>query len=300
MTDRPAASVIVPTRNRPGRLAACLNSLERQDYPRGLWRLVVVNDGGADPSPAFPPGLPVTLLHAAPRGPAAARNRGAAAAETDLLVFLDDDCRAGPSWLSEIIRGIVSSPYQACMGRTLNGRPDRWPARAYQYFMEFHRDYARMPNDDLYLVMSNNAVYRRDAFWTAGGFNEDFPRPGAEDLELSHRLAAGGGRQGYLPQAVLHHAHNATAAGYVRQQFQYGRGFARMAGHLHRDGIPLLIGQRRRPQFHLHLLGTMLRHPPGIRESLLVWAGILAHAAGARWEGLRPGFARSDPAGGAS
>jgi len=286
MTRLPTVTVVIPTKNRPERLAACMQSLARQDYPRERWTLAVVNDGGADPSASLAgpdiAELSMTLIQSAPRGPAAARNLGAKNSKADLLAFLDDDCLAEPSWLSGMATGIANSPYDVCSGRTLNAYPSRWPCRAYQYFMEFYRDYERLANGDLYLVMSNNAVYRRKIFERLGRFNESFPRPGAEDLELSHRAAARGFRQGYRPAAVLRHAHNATAAGYLRQQYQYGRGYARMAANLKREGIPLDVGQRRRPQFHLALLAAMLRNGPGWRESGLIWCGILAHSAGMR------------------
>jgi glycosyltransferase involved in cell wall biosynthesis len=286
MREVPTVTVVVPTKNRPQHLADCLESLARQEYPRGSWRLVVVNDGGSDPSAVLPAPLqdtlPLTLIQSPASGPAAARNRGASAARTDLLMFLDDDCRADPAWVREMAEGISASPYHACMGRMLNGNPGRWPARAYQYFMAFYRDYARMPNGDLYLVMSNNAVYRRDAFAELGGFCEDFLHPGAEDLELSHRLAAHGLRQGYLPRAVLYHAHCATAAAYLRQQYQYGRGYAQMKMVLGRKGIPMRVGQRRRPQFHLELLRAMANGGPGVRAGALIGCGILAHSLGMR------------------
>jgi cellulose synthase/poly-beta-1,6-N-acetylglucosamine synthase-like glycosyltransferase len=286
MTDFPSVTVIVPTKNRPDALSACLGSLARQDYPRERWNAVVVNDGGVDPSPTLAgsvaASLPLTLISVPARGPAAARNFGARDSRADLLAFLDDDCQADHSWLREMACGIESSPYQACQGRTLNLLPNCWPARAYQYFMEFYRDYERLAGGDLYLVMSNNAIYRREAFSALEGFNEDFSHPGAEDLELSHRMVARGFRQGYLPRAVLRHAHCQTAGAYVRQQYQYGRGYARMAGSLRRSGISLRLGQRRRPQFHLALLGTMLRKGPGLREGALIWCGILAHSVGMR------------------
>jgi cellulose synthase/poly-beta-1,6-N-acetylglucosamine synthase-like glycosyltransferase len=301
MKDFPSVTLIIPTKNRPERLSACLASLSGQDYPRGRWQVVVVNDGGADPSGALAgpaaAGLPLTLIQSPARGPSAARNRGAETSDAELLIFLDDDCRAEPVWIRELACGIEASPYHACLGRTLNLFPGRWPAEAFQYYMEFYRDYARLASGDLYLIMSNNAVYRRAAFTALGGFNESFPRPGAEDLELSHRMAARGFRQGYLPRAVLHHAHCATAAGYLRQQFQYGRGYARMASLLRQAGIPLQVGQRRRPQFHLALMRAMLVRSPGVREDLLIWGGILAHFAGARWERIRRPGAGSRPAG---
>jgi GT2 family glycosyltransferase len=291
MKDFPSLTVIVPTKNRPEHLSTCLTSLSVQDYPRGRWQVVVVNDGGTDPSDALAgpaaAGLPLTLIQSPARGPSAARNRGAETSDAELLIFLDDDCRAEPDWMRELAWGIQDSPYHACLGRTLNLFPGRWPADAFQYFMEFYRGYARLANGDPYLVMSNNAVFRRATFNALGGFNESFSRPGAEDLELSHRMAARGFRQGYLPRAVLFHAHCTTATRYLRQQFQYGRGYSRMAAYFHQTGIPLQVGQRRRPQFHLALLAAMLRRCPGVREGLLIWGGILAHFAGTRWERIR-------------
>jgi glycosyltransferase involved in cell wall biosynthesis len=301
MTDLPSVTVIIPTKNRPDALSACLERLARQDYPRQRWNVVVVNDGGDDPSrptnESASVSLPFALISIPARGPAAARNRGARDSEADLFAFLDDDCQAEPSWLREMASGIASSPYQACLGRTLNLFPALWPARAYQFFMEFYRDYARLPGGDLYLVMSNNAIYRREVFAELGGFNENFPRPGAEDLELSHRLVAGGFRQGYLPQAIVRHAHCQTVGAYLRQQYQYGRGYARMAAGLRRSGIPLRVGQRRRPQFHLVLLRTMLQKGPGLREGVLIWCGILAHSTGMRSRIIPPQARASRPAG---
>ena len=41
-------SVIVPTHNRRDFLPALLASLAAQDYPKGCWELVVVDDGSSD------------------------------------------------------------------------------------------------------------------------------------------------------------------------------------------------------------------------------------------------------------
>jgi glycosyltransferase involved in cell wall biosynthesis len=304
MTNFPSVTVIIPTKNRPEALSACLQSLARQDYSRERWNVVVVNDGGTDSSRALAESaaasFPFNLISVPACGPAAARNRGARDSEADLLAFLDDDCQAEPAWLREMALGIASSPYQACLGRTLNLFPENRPAGAYQFFMEFYRDYARLANGDLYLVMSNNAIYRRETFLALGGFNEDFPLPGAEDLELSHRIVAGGFRQGFLPQAVVRHAHCQTARAYLRQQYQYGRGYARMAASLRRSGISLQVGQRRRPQFHLALLGAMLRNGPGLLESALIGCGILAHSVGMRSKITPPRARASRPTGGAA
>ncbi|HEX5367766.1 MAG TPA: glycosyltransferase, partial [Acidimicrobiales bacterium] len=48
----PAVSVVVPTRDRPGPLAACLAALEAQTAPS--YEVVVVDDGSLDPAAKLP------------------------------------------------------------------------------------------------------------------------------------------------------------------------------------------------------------------------------------------------------
>ena len=93
---RPAlpVSVVVPCFEAPGALALTLAGLQRQDYPRALFEVVVVDDG------SFPPlrvpastALRVRTVRQERRGfgLARARNAGARAALHDILVFLDGD-----------------------------------------------------------------------------------------------------------------------------------------------------------------------------------------------------------------
>src|SRR5438093_1193177 len=74
-------SVVVPTRDRLGSLAAALDALRRQ-REAGPFELIVVDDGSADGTGAFLAGLAAqgALVHlrGERRGPAAARNAGLA------------------------------------------------------------------------------------------------------------------------------------------------------------------------------------------------------------------------------
>jgi glycosyltransferase involved in cell wall biosynthesis len=74
----PTFSVVVPTRDRPQRLATCLAALARLHYPRDRYEIVVVDDGSRQ-SPAAEVAavehrMSVTLLAQAGAGPATARN----------------------------------------------------------------------------------------------------------------------------------------------------------------------------------------------------------------------------------
>ncbi len=91
-------SVVIPTWNRPGPLAACLGALAKS-FPSDA-ETVVVSDGGAeDLGPVVDPfidALRLRLIKVAHGGPAAARNRGLEAARGEIVAFTDDDCRPHP------------------------------------------------------------------------------------------------------------------------------------------------------------------------------------------------------------
>lgn len=82
--------VVVPCRDAQATLAATLGSVLAQD---GVDALVVVDDGSTDGSLALARAYAprVTVLTGPNQGVAAARNRGAAAAGADWLLFLDAD-----------------------------------------------------------------------------------------------------------------------------------------------------------------------------------------------------------------
>jgi GT2 family glycosyltransferase len=138
----------------------------------------------------------------------------------------------------------------------------------------------RFPNEDLYLVVTNNAAYRREAFESLGGFEEALAFA-TEDRELSHRLAASGRyRAGYWPGATIWHDHPLTPWQTLRLQFRYGQGDDNFRRVLLRLGLPRRLGQRRRPQFYLALARALRRdrQPPSLW--ILIGLSQLAHLVG--------------------
>ena len=94
-------SVVVPCYEAPDALALTLAGLEGQAWPRGLFEVVIVDDGSEPPLklPALPVSAPleVKLVRQERRGfgLARARNAGARAAAHPILVFLDGDVITG-------------------------------------------------------------------------------------------------------------------------------------------------------------------------------------------------------------
>ena len=87
----PMVSVVIPVFDAGGRLLEAIASVERQRYEP--LEIVVVDDGSTDDTPALIESLGprVRALRQPNAGPAAARNRGLAAARGELFAFLDAD-----------------------------------------------------------------------------------------------------------------------------------------------------------------------------------------------------------------
>lgn len=287
-------SVVIPTFNRPRQLGACLSSLCDLAYAGGAWEVVVVNDGGRAPWPELPSALQETLplraLDLPHRGPAAARNAGATEARGQYLAFTDDDCRPFPDWLSRFEEGFAAGPWDALAGRSLNPWPKCLATRSHEYLIDFLQNYSRFPSGDVYLACSNNVAYKREVFQSLGGYDGSFLWPGAEDRELGHRLLARGFRQGYLPEARVWHDHGLTAWEYIVLQFRYGRGDDVFRRALLRNCLPRWIGQRRRPQFHLALVGQMQEDRLPLAMSALLALSQVAHWVGSRYQRLSHGL----------
>jgi len=295
------ASIVIPTRDRPDQLERCLRSLTRLETPRAGFEVIVVDDG-SDPPVApvverFESELDVVCVRQAEsRGPAAARNSGAARARGMLLAFTDDDCIATPGWLEELVEALDGSRGDESVmvgGRIENALVENAFSDAsqllidYLYHWEHEPEGGREGDQDDAFFCSNNLAVRRDAFRALEGFDETFPQAAGEDRELCDRWVRAGGRLAYQPAAVVRHAHRLGPVGFWRQHFRYGRAarhFQRVRAR--RGAGPVRV---RAPAFYL----GMLRYPFGRRErgawrsALLLASAQLANAAGFAAEALR-------------
>ena len=80
-----------------------------------------------------------------------------------------------------------------------------------------YRNIARHTQIDF--INTGTAGYRRRVFMDSEGFREDLL--GAEDTELSFRLASAGHKMIFAPQAIVYHSHPKSAVEYARRKYHY-------------------------------------------------------------------------------
>ena len=267
----PQISVVVPTRDRPDRLAVCLAALERQTAAD--LEIVVVDDASRDAAAvaAVVAGTPrARLVRGAGRGPAAARNAGVAAASAPVVCFTDDDCDPVPGWAAALAARIAGGA-DAAAGPTRNGRPHSVVAAAAQAVATHLAEATVDPAGRMRFAPTSNLACRAEVC-AAVPFDESYPLAAGEDRDWCARLVNSGRALAFTPEALVRHHQELSPVGFWRQQVRYGRGAYRFrAGH----------GTLRRPEppsFYLGLLRRGFRD--GVRAGVLVGVAQVATAVG--------------------
>lgn len=171
--------VIVPTCDRPEQLALCLGRLDPlvQTLKATDYDIIVSDDGrSAAARDLIAASHPFARWTKGPqRGPAANRNNGASLTDADLLAFIDDDCIPDANWLEAYVSAATISSAPVFQGRTYADRPRRSLGEGSPV------------NETAGSLWACNFAIRRSAFVKLSGFDEGFPYPAMEDVDLQER-----------------------------------------------------------------------------------------------------------------
>lgn len=240
--QRPQFSIVVPTANRPEALRQCLLRLAAggqrgmalcnvatgvaSDAGAGVrsYEVIVSDDGDdADARTLIAGEFPWIRWTTGPRrGPAANRNRGAAAALGEWLAFTDDDCLPDPDWLIAFAEAAGPDDH-VLEGRTYADRAVAGPHEVAPV------------NEHGGKLWSCNFAIRRNVFAALGGFDERFRFNCMEDVELRHRLGLQRVPVRFVPRAsVCHPVRAVSKANAHRNHLEALRLFLALHPEVHR------------------------------------------------------------------
>ena len=248
----PKVSIIIPVMNRADELRRCLTSLTRLTYPQDKLQIIVVDDGSSDGSPLVARQFGAMLIPSGGtgRGPAAARNVGAAMACGEILAFIDSDCTASKEWLGELIPAF-NNPDMAAVGGQVDGMCSESAVDRYETVMSSlslgSRERTGNGGNDTFYLPSCNLLVRSAAFRSAKGFRDEMHV--GEDVDLTWRLRDKGWAISYLPAGNVLHEHRSSIRSFMSRRFDYGTS----------EGMLQLLHPKRKKQMVIPpLLATVL------------------------------------------
>jgi cellulose synthase/poly-beta-1,6-N-acetylglucosamine synthase-like glycosyltransferase len=216
----PLISVVIPAAHNASQgLRACLETLEHQTTPRERYEIIVVNDGPVDATiETMANRYGATLLSQPQRGAAAARNLGTKHAQGEILLFTDADCVPEANWIEAMMAPLADQEVVGVCG-VIHTRQSGLIPRFIQLEYDYrYRNVAKHSRIDF--INTGTAGYRKHIFVESGGFREDLL--GAEDTDLSFRLANQGYKMVFAPQAIVYHRHPESVLEYARRKAHYG------------------------------------------------------------------------------
>ncbi|HEY2466586.1 MAG TPA: glycosyltransferase family 2 protein [Terracidiphilus sp.] len=211
-------SVVVPTYNRRDIVARSLETLFAQDFPPWRFDIIVVVDGSTDGTAValreMRPPCAFRVIEQENRGPAGARNTGFRAAQSDLVLFLDDDMRCDPGLLLAHAKAHQRFGTGVVFGALFLAADSKANLASECFKREigaFHLQYRTAPQSKFEVgsITFSNASLPREMLAAEGGFDESFRM--REDLELAIRLRENGVRLDYAPDAIARQYYEKTA-----------------------------------------------------------------------------------------
>jgi GT2 family glycosyltransferase len=291
----PFISVVVCTYNGSRTLRACLEAVQRLEYP--AFEVLVVNDGSTDQTAAVAAEFAVHLISMPNGGLSNARNVGWQAAKGELVAYLDDDAAPDPHWLMYLAWMFATTDYAGLAGPNVAWPEDGLIAECVDH----------APGNPTHVLVTDreaehlpgcNMAYRKSCLAAVGGFDPQF-RIAGDDVDLCWRLQEHGWKLGFHPAAMVWHHRRGTIRGYWKQQVNYGKaeamlerkwpekynavGHATWSGRLYSKGFLHWLSWGRRRIYHgtwgSALFQSVYSLSPGTFSSILMlpeWYLIIA------------------------
>ena len=215
---KPRLTLIICTYNRASLLTYCLRALVEQDHIPEPWELLIVDNNSNDDTQqivedffAQHPYLAGRCITESRQGLSHARNRGYQEAQSDWVLYLDDDAKARPDFLRRALWLVEQAPFQVVGGVYLPwyhfGRP-HWYQDRYATNKLPYQTLTVPPSN--YVATGGVMLWQTTLLHELGGFD---PRVGmvgttlayGEETYLQAKARKRGIAVAYDPDLVIYH-----------------------------------------------------------------------------------------------
>ena len=218
---RAKCSIIIPVFNNAEYTKQCLKALI-ENAPNSPYEVIIVDNGSTDSTEEVLKclrGSVKIISNSENLGFAKACNQGAAAADGNYLVFLNNDTKVQPGWLRELVKVLENDPGVGAVGSKLL-YPDGSVQHAGVVILEIEgvnallprHAFIQQPSDPNFInvpmlfqaVTAACMMVRKSDFDRVNGFDESYWN-GSEDVDLCFKLAEIGKKIVYQPKSVITH-----------------------------------------------------------------------------------------------
>jgi GT2 family glycosyltransferase len=199
----PTVAVIIPSLNSP-LIDQVVTAVLAQENADAIQDIIVV---GRDEAGLVPAQQRVRFIDTEqPVYAAVARNRGIAASDAEVLIFLDSDCLPAPGWLNAHLAAYEAG-HEVVSGSVLAAGDNYWHL-TYNLTIFHGINHTAEAGPRNFLATLNLLVGRR-VIETVGGMTETINR--VEDVDWTTRMRRADIQPYFWPQAAVRHKHNRTS-----------------------------------------------------------------------------------------
>ncbi len=227
-----SVNIIIPTYNRAEKLKEGLISLNKINYPKNKYSVLVIDDGSVDNTRQIVKDSKKKLSYKLEyyyqknKGLSAARNLGIKNAKGEILVFIDDDMEFLKNWLKKLIKPLQDDQIGAVGGPSK--APDKVSlfSRCVDYCMvsSFIGTGGMIGTTKLsvakYWPRGGNMAVPKKIFDQVGLFDEKFIP--SEEIDLDRRIEKAGYELKLVTGAFVWHKPRSSLKGFIRQIFSRG------------------------------------------------------------------------------
>ena len=205
---KPKVTVIVPVYNNESGLEALLNALLDQSYPPQLFEIIIIDNGSGDKTLEIAKSFEANntdrikvLIEDRIQGSYAARNKGLAAAQGDIIAMTDSDCIPVKQWLEEGVRALDAQNAHLAGGQvTFFMSSKAQPAEMYDTIKNLQMKYYVEVKGS---APTANLFARRSVFDAIGEFDARMKSGG--DSKWTQQATREGFCLIYAPEAEVYH-----------------------------------------------------------------------------------------------
>lgn len=253
----PFVSIIIPVRNVEKIIGQCLKSLNKLNYPKDKYEVIVADSESDDKTPSIARQYGAVFVSTPVRSICAGRNEGFRVARGEIIAFSDADCLMDKDWIRNSLKYFKDKTVAGVGGINITPGDETVFARAVGFILgqaifSAGSIYGRILKQtrDVKSIPGCNAIYRREVLEKVLPMEEE-ALLGGEDYLMNQRICNLGFKLLYTPDTIVWHYRRSTPKNFFKQMKHYaatrlaiGKKDFKMINFMHIVvglGLPLLL-----------------------------------------------------------